>query len=380
MKRLVAAMQQPLRETGARTSRIGINRYLDPDELERERLALFRRCPVVVAHVSEVAEPGDVVTEQIGATPLIITRDATGAIRVFINACRHRGATLVDAAPCRKKAFTCPYHAWTYGLDGSLLHVPNEEVFPGLDRAALGLCQVAHEVRHGFVWVRLDGPEKLERSLRVADFLGPILDDDFAAFDFASHLVAHRTVRITRANWKLVMDAFTEGYHVKSLHRKSLSRFFVDGTLVDDCAPHIRQLGARKTFVEASRQPEETWRLRAHTTLFYNLFPNAVAVFHPHWVSLLTLFPEAVDRVRVIHRGLAPPQSSDDNRAQLAKSFGFIDGQVFENEDLAVAESIQRTLGSGANQELLLGGLEQGTRLFHEARDRALATLDEGPG
>lgn len=377
MRRLMAVITEPGREIRPHTTRLSIDRYIDPAVLERERAALFRAHPVIVAHVSEVPEPGDLVTADLAGVPVIVLRDLDRQVRVLVNACRHRGARLVEEARgCGNKAITCPYHAWSYRLDGSLLHVPAEEAFDALDHAALGLRAVPYQMRHGFVWACLDpalDPD-LDHPVDVAAFLGPVLEDDFEHFALASHQVAHTTVRTRAANWKLVMDAFAEGYHLKSLHRQSLARFFLDVAVVDDCAPHVRQVGARKGLPELAGRPEADWDLRQHTTVFYNVFPNTVLVFHPHWISQLGLFPEAVDRVRVVHRMLvAQPPADEAERERLDRSFAHIDGQVFDKEDLAIAESVQSTLRSGANHELLLGGLEHGMRLFHQAWDRAMA-------
>jgi hypothetical protein len=212
------------------------------------------------------------------------------------------------------------------------------------------------------VWAKLRG------ELDMKAFLGPVLDDDFASFALGAHRVLATTVRVKHANWKLVIDAFAEGYHLKSLHSQSLARFFLETAILDDCAPHIRQVGARKSLIET--KDEASWDLRKHTTVFYDVFPNTVLVFHPFWISALTLFPEAVDRVRVVHRMLVPEGEIDD--AKLEQSFRHIDESVFDREDLSIAESIQSTLASGANRELVLGGMEEGMRLFHAARDAAL--------
>ncbi len=373
MSRLLAAIHEPSTVAEKRSSRLRIDRYTDPAELAREKVALFRRQPVIVAHVSELTEPRDYVTEEVGGVPLVILRDDESEIRVFVNACRHRGARLLDEAKgsC-KRTLTCPYHAWSYGLDGSLIHVPHEEVFEGLERSTLGLHSVPHQVRHGFVWAVVDGERGGPPDMTAS--LGPVLDDDFDAFELATHQVAGVLTTVKNANWKLVMDAFAEGYHLKSLHRQSLARFFLETSILDDCAPHVRQVGARKTLLEMAGESEENWNLRRDTTVFYNVFPNAVLVFHPLWVSQMSLFPVGVDRVRVVHRMLAPREPSDETaKARLVKSFEHIHGQVFEKEDLSIAESIQSTLACGANDHVLLGGLEEGMRLFHQARDRALA-------
>lgn len=374
--RLLAAIRDPTQTAEARSTRIDVDRYLDPAELAREQAALFRRQPVIVAHESELSENRAFITDELGGTPLIVLRDDSGAIRVFINACRHRGARLLsEASGTCKRALTCRYHAWSYGLDGELLHVPHADMFEDLDPSALGLVPITHEVRHGFVWALIDATSS---QLDVARALGPTLDDDFAALDFAGHRVAHKLETTKNANWKLVMDAFAEGYHLKSLHRESLARFFLETTILDDCDPHVRQVGARKTLLEADERDEASWDLRRDTTAFYNVFPNAVFVLHPNWVSQMSLVPVGVDRVRVVHRMLAPANVTDEEATtRLEKSFRHIHGQVFEKEDLAIAESIQSTLASGANEHVLLGAFEEGMRLFHRARDRALEEVEK---
>jgi hypothetical protein len=135
----------------------------------------------------------------------------------------------------------------------------------------------------------------------------------------------------------------------------------------------VRQVGARKSLIEAATLAEDTWDLRRDTTVFYNVFPNTILVFHPDWVSWLSLQPDAVDRVTVVHRALVPSVLEGEARERFAKSFALIDGGVFEREDLMIAQNIQSALHCGANETVVLGAREEGMRLFHAARDAALA-------
>ena len=371
IRRLLAASEAPELETVPGTSTLSPTRYLNPEELEVERKVLFRQRPVPLVHVSEVAEPGRFVTVDLAGVPLLIVRDRQGELHVHLNVCRHRGARVVTEPCGSAKALICPYHAWSYELSGRLFHVPRRSAFGAnseLDQ--LTLHTVPFEERHGLLWVQIDGG-----TLDVADFLGPEMDADLAGFGFDQFRV-HRCVQHTRqANWKLVMDAFAEGYHVKSLHRESLSRFFIDASLTDDLTPHVRHVGARKTLFEIATQPESEWDFRAHTTLFYNLFPCTVLVFHPDWITMLSIVPQDVDRVSVTHRALVPNGGDESQRARWDRSFDLIDGQVFQKEDFAIAESIQSTLSAAPDQPIFIGGLEAGMRLFHTARDAALNTL-----
>ena len=209
MRRLRAAIAgQEASAPAPPATRLSVDRYLDPAQLAAERATLFRNYPLILAHASQLAEPGAFVTELIGDVPVLVLRDAAGEVRAFVNACRHRGALLVDEPWGCRKALTCRYHAWSYDLAGELLHVPHEDAFGGaIDHAERRLVQLPCEVRHGFVWVRLGGDGPLD----VASALGPELDDDLAAFELDRHTAPRTTQHVRAANWKLVMDAFAEG-------------------------------------------------------------------------------------------------------------------------------------------------------------------------
>lgn len=373
LRRLLAASREG--DVGAQPSSLSIDRYLDPAVLEQERVALFRKQPLIVAHVSELPGPGDFVTEDVAGVPLLILRDESGEVRVFRNLCRHQGVRLVDESQgCGRKVFTCLYHAWRYGLDGSLLdiagrEIPDARLYPGLE-----LRPVAHEVRHGFVWVRLDGNpgqaagDTPRDKIDVAGFLGPVLDDDFAHFALAGHRVDRKTVHVRACNWKLVMDALAEGHPVESVHARGRARFDLEA-VVDDCTPHVRHVRAHADTLEH----EAAWDLRRHAKVFYNVFPSSVLIFHPQWVSQLGLFPDAVDRVRVVHRMLLASPPAGDERERLDRSFLHLDGEVFAGENLTVAERLQGTLGSASHPEVQLGEREHGMRLFHQAWARVMS-------
>ena len=367
IERLLAVWESGTTALADDESRIPVEAYRSPERFEAERRALFRELPLIVAHSSELASPGDFITHDALGVPLVVARGADGALRAFLNVCRHRGARLADAPSGNKKAFVCGYHGWTYGLDGGLIHKPHPEGFPrDCDR---NLVPVPVEDRAGFVWV----VPRARASIDVGAFLGP-LAAELDGFGLARD-VAFRTVHVRRRfQWKLIVDAFLDGYHIKRLHRDSVYRFFLDNVnLADAFPPHVRSVVARKGLESARSTPREQWSFRGVLSLTYFLFPNTVLVFHPDWVSRITLFPLAVDETLFTHTMIVPADAdTDDRRAHWDKTWRLIHENVFEKEDMVAAEWIQSGLASGANEEFTCGRFEFPIRWFHDAVERAL--------
>jgi phenylpropionate dioxygenase-like ring-hydroxylating dioxygenase large terminal subunit len=327
---------------------------------------LFRNYPVLVAHASQLMEPGIYVTLDAAGIPLLVNRDREGQLRAFINSCRHRGAKLISERCGSARAFKCPYHAWSYLDDGSLKFVPDQEAFPGLELADHGLVELPVAEQAGFIWVVPGGAE-----LDAANMLGAV-EDDLLAFGLPDHVVRVSEIQRPACNWKLVIDAFSEGYHLKSLHKNSVEPFFlVHGTVFEQMGRHSRSVGARKAIVEAHSTPEAQWDFRAWTTPFYTVFPNTILVFHPDWVSRITVFPDGTDRCVVYHDMLVS-SDADLQASYWDKTFALINEQVFAAEDIAVCENIQQAARSGADTQWITGGLETPVLWFHRACDEAL--------
>lgn len=343
---------------------LDVAEYTSASHLANELDCLFRDFPILVAHASQLAEPGNFITLDVGNTPLLVNRDREGVLRAFLNSCRHRGAKVTDQACGKARAFKCPYHAWSYLDDGSLKFVPSIEAFPGLDMAQLGLVELRVAELAGFIWVVPGGG-----TMDVDKMLAGI-EDDLHHFGMQDHVVRVSAVQQPACNWKLVIDAFSEGYHLKSLHKNSLETFFEQyGAVFEKMGRHSRSVGSRREILNAKDLPESEWDFRAWTTPFYTLFPNTVLVFHPDWVSRITVFPDGTDRCRVYHDMLVP-RDADLQAKYWDKTFSLINEQVFVREDIAVCENIQSVARSGANTQWLTGGLETPVLWFHqECRD-----------
>jgi phenylpropionate dioxygenase-like ring-hydroxylating dioxygenase large terminal subunit len=332
-------------------------RYRDAAWLAREWAALFGGPRPIAA--SSALPAGSCRPYEDSTRSLLLVRDGQGRARAFYNACRHRATRLVDA-PREAKAIVCPYHGWTYDLAGSLVHVPHAEAFPSTC-AQRDLVEVPLYERHGLLWLGGEDP---------AAYLGE-LDDDLAALDLANHVV-FREARVTRAcNWKLLIEAFLDGYHIRVLHRDSVYRFFIDAASVAErVGPHIRAVTARRALREA---PEELAGVdpRMLVTPSFVLFPSTVIIAHPDFVSVVTVLPVAADRMDYHHVMLVPAARAGETE-HWAKSWALIEETVFQREDLWACEQMQRGLSSGATEHLLFGGLEHAVAWFHAELERRL--------
>jgi choline monooxygenase len=342
-----------------------VARYVDAHRLEVEHDRIFRRLPRVVGHTSSLVEAGDFLTSDAGA-PLLIVRDKQGQLRGFYNVCRHRGTRLVSERCGSKKSFACPYHSWTYALDGSLQSITHREGFPGVLPSDRGLVEVSLQERFGLIWVQPEGEPR-----DVGDYLGADMCDDFDALKLVDH-VSYRTSSIEKnINWKLALDIFLEGYHVHYAHRRTIAPMFFDNVnLFDRFTPHMRAVLPKRSINELRDTPERKWRLRPHANVLYMVFPNTLLLVQPDHVSAFHIYPRGIDGCRIDTYTLLPEQPTSDK----AHDYWESNIEILRNaiaEDLALGESIQAGLSSGANESFVFGRFEQSLAWYHEDVERA---------
>jgi phenylpropionate dioxygenase-like ring-hydroxylating dioxygenase large terminal subunit len=206
-------------DLGLSSAVVNAGHYTSHEIYEAERERIFRRAWLLVGRENEVANPGDFVRRSIPTleAEAIVVRGQDGIVRAFHNSCAHRGATLVNQCEGRTHLFVCPYHAWSYGTDGRCRAIPGAEFFPQIEKSQIGLAPIHADVWNGFVFLNFD--ETPRHTL--AEFLGAF-GEQYSDLPFGQFNHAIEYTLDIETNWKCVADAFAEGYHVSTIHKKTL--------------------------------------------------------------------------------------------------------------------------------------------------------------
>ena len=282
--------------------------YTDPGVFAAEQERVFEAMWFCVAWAADLGKPGSFRTCQVGRESVLISRARDGSVRAFLNICRHRGARLCTQESGEvKRAFQCPYHAWTYGLDGKLVAAPNLTSMPDVDRTEFGLHRVHVREWLGYVWVCLaDVPPSFEEDVvgAVTARLGDA--ESIGNYGIDGLRLGRRIAYDVRANWKLIIENFMECYHCATIHPELTEVLpeFADGFAAQYYVGHGAEFGeeARGFTVDGSEgldriptvaegQDRRYYAMTVRPQVFINLVPDHV-VFH-------RMFPMAADRTVV---------------------------------------------------------------------------------
>ena len=351
-------------DTGTGSWREPVEHYVSRARFDEELRAL-RALPAVLCPSAALAEPGAYVAREALGASLLAVRDLGGQVRVFRNACRHRGMEVARGTGCTK-ALACPYHGWTYGLDGGLRHVPHADGFPDVERSDRGLVEVGAVERHGLVFVNQDGPATLPEEIHEIDgLLAP------------EHAFAGVDEQTEPANWKILTETFLEGLHIRFLHRSTFFPVQYDNTnVVERFGPHSRVTFPYRAVTRLADRPPSERSIEGKLTLVHHLFPNAVVATFPGLRLLFVLEPLAPDETRIVTYAFSTSGPTDAVRPPGDRATGerplLLDGG---DEDFDAARSVQRGLATGANAFLEFGLYESAIGHFHHHLDRAVERI-----
>ena len=349
---------------------IPASNYVDAARFEAELKSVFRRVPVLAGPSAMLSKPREYLSIDITGMPVLLTRTKEGTVHAFANVCRHRGMKLcVSHEAVGAPRIVCPYHAWTYDLDGRLVGMPRSEIFPGLSKQELGLAKLPCVEAGGLIWVGLDPKRPPDFSAVQGE-----LAADFDAFNMRNLFLFDTATFKVNANWKLIMDSMLDSYHVTRLHKDSLAQFGVDSeNMIDRIGPHIRNAAHRGNF-DREKISDRHGEMRQMMVFSYIPFPNGIIVVSPHYISLGVVRPMAIDRTEVDYYQLYDHQPRDERIAgKMRQAFDLME-QVFAKEDYWAAEMCDQGLRSGTIDQIQLGGMEVQIRMFHDAVNDCMTT------
>ncbi|SRR5579885_367584 len=348
--------------------------YVDPRRFDREMKVLFRDRPVPIGLSCECREPGSFLTASLGGVPVAVVRQPGGSLRGFVNACRHRGAPVLSGRGGGLRAMVCPYHAWSYGLDGTLLSRPQEPGFDDVPRDKCGLGEVAVAEHYGLIYARVSKGA----AFSVDDVLEG-MQTEIAEYSLADYTHFETRTREWKFNWKLIIDTFAEPYHIPALHRRSIAPYYEDrNSIWDTWGLHQRTVNFRRSIDrELAEKPPAERLLLPHTTVEYFLLPNALLTHQLDHVELWRVTPISVDRCLVATSLYAPePPETESAKKHWKKNLDLL-LQVTENEDFPMMANIHAALASGALAEVVYGKIEPALSFYHQALDRLLAQAED---
>jgi Rieske 2Fe-2S family protein len=367
--------------------------FVSPEVFAEEQEKIFSKHWVLVGHQSQIADPGDFFLVSVppssdyGATQesLIVIRDKAGEIHGFYNVCRHRGTRLKEDACGHTSAIQCPYHAWTYGLDGRLIGAPHMDEVPGFDKADYSLHPVNLGVWEGFIFLNLvkaetltsilsprerrtaaavsDGGECVSGYLSLEAWFAP-LAGKFSHWNMSILRPAKRIEYDVRANWKLIFENYSECYHCPGVH-PMLSKVspydsaqndlaegpFLGGFMSINKGKSLTMTGnACALGINGIADPD-----RAHDhahdhdrVFYYSIFPNMLLSMHPEYVMVHQLWPQSPERTRIVCDWFFHPDAfaRDDFNPDDAIEFW----DMTNKQDWHVCELSQQGIASRAYQ------------------------------
>nr|WP_234811354.1 SRPBCC family protein [Mycolicibacterium elephantis] len=337
---------------------------------------MLRTYPSVYLPSAAIPNPGDHAERVSFGVPLFAVRGRDGRARVFRNACRHRAMALVEGPGC-SHALVCRYHGWTYRLDGTLSHVPHAEAFPDLDMSVRGLVEVDSREVDGLIVIGPLRPPATDTARQRVEAAMAALADGSPWRDKLLPATRLVVVRPTERpmNWKVLVEQFLEGYHIRTTHKDTFYPIqYDDLNVVEAFGPNTRVTFPYQNIERLRDRPESAWTVDHRVTYVYHLFPNVMVATFPNQRLVITIDPIDVERSTVTIYATTTPEIAQRVSADPADTAGARDllnaGGVEDNE---MSEGVQRGLHAGANTFVEFGTHESAIGRFHANLDERLA-------
>ncbi|MEY2499084.1 MAG: glycine betaine catabolism [Verrucomicrobiota bacterium] len=325
--------------------------FVSPEIFEKERAAIFSAQWVLVGHQNQIAEAGDYFVQAVAGESLIVVHDQKDVVRAFYNVCRHRGTRLCEEQTGHSSAIQCPYHAWTYGLDGRLIGAPHMDLVRGFDKADYSLQAVNLGSWEGFIFVNL-----ADDSLPLKEWFAP-LAGKFSPWNLATLKSARRIEYDVRANWKLIFENYSECYHCPGVH-PMLSKVspydsaendltegpFLGGFMKINKGKSLTMSGnACALRIDHEHDHEQEGEERV---FYYSIFPNMLLSMHPEYVMLHQLWPQSPERTLIVCDWFFHPEASERDDFNPEDAIEFWD--ITNKQDWHVCELSQQGIASRA--------------------------------
>jgi choline monooxygenase len=331
--------------------------YTDPGILELERRTVFSNSWLMVGRVDQVREPEQFLTGQIAGEPILVIRGADEVLRGFFNVCRHHAAAVMTQTEGRAEYLRCPYHGWTYNLEGALIHTPEFGGVQNFDRSANGLVPIQIAEWRGWLFAKLE-----TGNPNLKEFLGIDLIENLESLNLERLNWCQRRSYFLNCNWKVFVDNYLDGgYHVPHIHGGlssvlDNSRYKIEtGERFCLQSSPIKTEKVKNTQIAAVRQGERAF--------YYWIYPNLMINIYDQVMDTNLVIAHAVDRTEVIFDYYFADVSKTARKKNLAS---IAVSEQIQSEDVAICESVQRGLASRAYDTGRLSvRREAGEHLFH---------------
>lgn len=350
--------------------------YTDPDLATREWETFFRHHPQIIGLSGDLPEPGSYFTVNDFGVPVIASREQDGTFVAMVNACRHRGALVVEEERGTARRFTCRFHNWTYDNSGDLVGLPKRDHFGDIDTSCHGLIRLPAVEKHGLLFVHPD-PDGI---IDVEGLLTPEFAAELESWKLDELVVADRDNYDVACNWKLANDTFGETYHFPALHQNTINLgFHGNVSCYETFGRNHRFLLCRRAIDEMRTLPKEQWNIAVATLPAYYLFPNIQLLPTVDGCFFIRIYPQEGNPGRHTSRitfflrpGVTEASEGAQARAEQEKTLAQLFAAIIRDEDYVMSASQQTTANSGALKEVIYGRNERPLHHYHNTFRAAL--------